>query len=405
MTRVSIRSGYDPAYYFNRGGPEKTSGGYYINAAQAGEAPGRWFGKGAGALGLADGEIVRREPFDAVYQQIHPQTGVKLGRAPGAYASYHKLLAELEAAEPHATAERRLELEREAAQRTRRSPAYTDVTVSHNKSVSVLHASFREQGRRAHLAGDLADEELWRAREARVQEILQEENHAGLEYLQEMAGFTRTGYHGRRVEGRETGRWERALPVVTTWLQGTNRNGEPHDHSHNVFARIAITETDGKARTLDTMILRGERPAVEAVVEARVMSALTREFGVAWEPRADGRGHEIAGITQEVMDKFSTRSHDVTRKGKELAREWESRHGREPNAREMHFIMEEAHFASREGKDDGPVDWDQLAAKWDATIGGELAGIAEAVCDFTGRAPAGGGPAGGMGAQALKNAR
>ncbi len=404
MTRVSIRSGYDPAYYFSRGGPEKTSGGYYINAAQAGEAPGRWFGKGAEAMGLADGEIVRREPFDAVYRQIHPQTGVKLGRAPGAYASYHKLLAELEAAEPHATAGRRLELEREAAQRTRRSPAYTDVTVSHNKSVSVLHASFREQARRAHLTGDLAEEELWRAREARVQEILQEENHAGLEYLQEMAGFTRTGYHGRRVEGRETGRWERALPVVTTWLQGTSRNGEPHDHSHNVFARIAITEADGKARTLDTMILRGERPAVEAVVEARVMSALTREFGVAWEQRADGRGHEIAGVTHEVMDKFSTRSHDVTRKGAELAREWEFRHGREPNAREMHFILEEAHFASREGKDDGPVDWDQLAARWDATIGGELAGIAGAVCDFNGRPPAGGVPSGEVQAQVIKNA-
>jgi hypothetical protein len=54
----------------------------------------------------------------------------------------------------------------------------------------------------------------------RVQEILQEVNHAALEWMQQHAGFTRTGYHGRRVDEVESGRWARALPVVTTWLQG-----------------------------------------------------------------------------------------------------------------------------------------------------------------------------------------
>ena len=45
-----------------------------------------------------------------------------------------------------------VELEREAGQEARRSPLYTDLTVAHNKSVSVLHASFREQARRARKA-------------------------------------------------------------------------------------------------------------------------------------------------------------------------------------------------------------------------------------------------------------
>ncbi len=44
-----------------------------------------------------------------------------------------------------------------------------------------------------------------------MQGILQEANHAALEYLQEHAGFTGTGYHGRLVDGVEPGRWARLL--------------------------------------------------------------------------------------------------------------------------------------------------------------------------------------------------
>ena len=35
---------------------------------------------------------------------------------------------------------------------------------------------------------------------------------------------------------------------------------------------------------------------------------LTREFGVAWVPRPDGRGNEIKGVTQAQMDAYSTRT-------------------------------------------------------------------------------------------------
>jgi hypothetical protein len=383
MTVVTPRSGFDLEYYLNRTAGEKTAGGYYLNAAQQGEPDGRWFGKGAEALGLRDGQVVRKEPYQAAYTMTDPRTGERLpGRAPGGYAKFADILKRKLAAEPHATRERYLELEREAAQETRRSPVYTDVTVAHNKSVSVLHASFREQARRARLAGDATGEAVWRAREERVQEILQEANHAALEWMQEHAGFTRTGYHGRRIDGVEPGRWARALPVVTTWLQGTNRDGEPHDHSHNVIARMALTESDGVWRAVDTMALRAQLGAMAAIVESRVYSALAREFGVTVRQREDGRGHEIDGITQAQLDAYSTRTRAVTRKAAALARQWAQKYGRAPNAREMLFITDEANLASRQGKDDQPVDWDALTAKWDATIGGQLAAIAEKVCDF-----------------------
>jgi hypothetical protein len=383
MTVVTPRSGFDLEYYLNRTAGEKTGGGYYLNAAQQGEPDGRWFGKGAEALGLRDGQVVRKEAYLAAYTMTDPRTGERLpGRAPGGYAKFAEIMERKLAAEPHATHERYLQLEREAAQETRRSPVYTDVTVAHNKSVSVLHASFREKARRARLAGDAAGDAVWRAREERVQEILQEANHAALEWMQQQAGFTRTGYHGRRVDGVEPGRWARALPVVTTWLQGTNRDGEPHDHSHNVIARMALTESDGVWRAMDTMALRAQLGAMAAIVESRVYSALAREFGVTVRKREDGRGHEIDGITQAQLDAYSARSRAVTRKAATLARQWEQKYGRAPNAREMLFITDEANLASRQGKDDEPIDWDALTAKWDATIGGQLAAIAEAVCDF-----------------------
>jgi hypothetical protein len=43
------------------------TGGYYINAAQAGEPPGRWWGPGAKALGLSQGQVVERKPYNAIY--------------------------------------------------------------------------------------------------------------------------------------------------------------------------------------------------------------------------------------------------------------------------------------------------------------------------------------------------
>ena len=102
-----------------------------------------------------------RDPYLAAYKQTDPVTGEQLGRAPHGYKRFSQIFATKLAAEPHATFERRLELEREAGQEARRSPAYTDLTVAHNKSVSVLHASFREQGRRARLAGDTTAEAVW----------------------------------------------------------------------------------------------------------------------------------------------------------------------------------------------------------------------------------------------------
>jgi hypothetical protein len=385
---VTVAKGYDLGYVWknqaHKEGAEQTVGGYYINAAQAGEPLGRWWGPGAAAVGFAPGQMVERTPYESVYQQFDPQTGERLGRARGGYLKFTDHLARLRAAEPHATAERLIELEREAAKATRQPAAYTDVTVSFSKSISVLHASIRENVRRARMAGDQRMGVYWAGREERFQQILHSANRTALDYVQTWAGVTRTGYHGVRVDGQEPGRFEAAGLIVTSWLQGTSRDGDPQDHVHNQIARITRTFSDGKWRAHDTVSLRAVLGALQGIAATAVECELTGEFGVEWVPRPDGRGNEIKGVTQAQMDAYSTRTVHVHEKERELARSWERRNGRTPSSRELYFIANKATLQSRMGKDAGEIDWDALARRWDATIGGELAAIARAVSNSRG---------------------
>ena len=376
---VTAASGYDLGYVWkNQAGraAEKSAGGYYINAAQAGEPPGRWWGPGARALGFTDGQVVERSPYEMVYRQLDPHTGAKLGRSRGSYSTFADHLARLRAAEPYATTERLFELEREAAQATRQAPAYTDMTVSLSKSMSVFHASIRENERRARLAGDAAEAGQWAEAERGYQEVVHAANRAGLEYVQEWAGMTRTGYHGTRVDGQETGRFEEALITITSWLQGTSRDGDPQDHVHNQIARLVKTVSDGKWRALDTVCLRNVLGAVQAIVATHVECGLTREFGVQWVARPDGRGNEISGITRAQMDACSSRTVAITGAMPAAVESWTAKYGRAPNQRELLHISQEVTLATRHGKDPRGIDWDALAAAWDARLGGELASIA-----------------------------
>ena len=398
---VTVASGFDAAYPWKgqAGGgaereQEKPGGGYYINAAQAGEAPGRWFGRGAEALGFTPGQEVERGPYDQVYAQVDPRDGTKLGRSPGGYKARDDLLKELLRAEPHATAERFAELERQASQAARRSPVYTDATVSISKSVSIFHASIRENERQARLAGDAAAAAYWHGQEEKYQQVLQDANRAGLDHLDRWA-VTRTGYHGKRVDGQEPGRYEDAGMVVTSWLQGTSRDGDPQDHIHNVIARMSLTARDGKWRALDTMALRAQIGAARGIVNAHLDSALVREFGVELVPREDGQGNEIAGITREQIEKYSTRTQTIKGETGKLAEAWERAHGRPPTSRELQYIQQEATMRSRDGKEEGSIDWDGLLAKWeaqwDARDGSSLAQVAVSVSNLRG-------PEGGTGA-------
>jgi TrwC relaxase len=129
-----------------------------------------------------------------------------------------------------------------------------------SKSISLLHGSIRENAARARDRSELKTAAWWDERDARFCEILQDANAAAMVHLQKWAGVTRTGYHGRQLNGRELGKWESAQIVGTSWLQGTSRDGDMHDHVHNPILPRVRTLSDGKWRATDTMAIRRQIP-------------------------------------------------------------------------------------------------------------------------------------------------
>ena len=211
------------------------------------------------------------------------------------------MYARLLAAEPHATAERKRELRIEAARQARQSPLFFDLTISLSKSISIFHASLGENARLARQAGDQEGDQYWSALVAEVDDMIWQAVHAGFGYFQREAGYTRTGSHSTRVNGRETGQWHEADLAVAHWLQHTSRDGDMQLHVHSQIAHVARTVTDGKWRAPDSLGYNEHVGAVAAIVSQHLEEALTRRFGVEWAARDDGHGFEIKGISGEMM--------------------------------------------------------------------------------------------------------
>ena len=204
---ATLSKGYDLDYIWKQvdRGPAKDAAGYYIQASETGgEPPGRWWGPGAKALGFQPGQTVERKPYDLLFGERKGPDGTPLGRPPGSGRKPADLYAALLAAEPHATAERQRELRTEAVRRARQSPLF-DLTISLSKSISIFHASLDENARLALQAGDPDGDAYWSGLIAEVDDMIWQAVHAGFEYFQREADYTRTGSHGTRVRGRETG--------------------------------------------------------------------------------------------------------------------------------------------------------------------------------------------------------
>ena len=74
--------------------------------------------------------MVEREPYELLFGERKAPDGTTLGRPPGGGRKAADLYAQLLAAEPHATADRKRELRTEAARKARQSPLFFDLTLS-----------------------------------------------------------------------------------------------------------------------------------------------------------------------------------------------------------------------------------------------------------------------------------
>ena len=241
---ATLSKGYDLGYIWKQvdRGPVKDAASYYLQASESGgEPPGQWWGPGARALGFKYGQLVEREPYDLLFGQRKAPDGTPLGRPPGSGRKAADIYQLLLAAEPHATAGRQHELLIEAARQARQSPLFFDLTVSLSKSISIFHASLGENARLARQAGDRAGDRYWSGLVAEVDEMIWQAVWAGFGYFQREAGYTRTGSHHARVDGRETGQWHEADLAVAHWLQHTSRDGDMQLHVHSQIAHVART--------------------------------------------------------------------------------------------------------------------------------------------------------------------
>jgi hypothetical protein len=389
---ATLSKGYDLDYIWKQvdRGPAKDAASYYIQASETGgEPPGRWWGPGARALGFEPGQTVERKPYDLLFGQRKAPDGTKLGRPPGNGRKAADLYAQLLTAEPHATAERKRELRTEAVKKARQSPLFFDLTISLSKSISLFHASLGENARLAREAGDHEGDKYWSALVAEVDDTIWLAVHAGFEYFQREAGYTRTGSHGTRVHGRETGQWHEADLAVAHWLQHTSRDGDMQLHVHSQIAHIVKTRTDGKWRAPDSLGYNEHIGAVAAIVSQHLEEALTQRFGLEWTTRDDGHGFEIKGISGEMMRLFSSRRESITADLRARATRFEQHYGRAPSQRELARLAQASNFKTRNPKH-GALDLAQAHAGWadklTNTLGMPLASIAPSVWHEAGRA-------------------
>ena len=382
---ATLSKGYDLDYIWKQvdRGPAKDAAGYYIQASESGgEPPGRWWGPGAKALGFEHGETVERKPYDLLFGQRKAPDGTPLSRPPDGGRKIADVYARLLAAEPHATADRKHELRIEAAKQARQSPLFFDLTVSLSKSISIFHASLGENARLARQAGDREGDQYWSALVAEVDAMIWQAVWAGFDYFQREAGYTRTGSHNTRVNGRETGQWHEADLAVAHWLQHTSRDGDMQLHVHSQIAHVARTLTDGKWRAPDSLGYNEHVGAVAAIVSQHLEEALTRRFGLEWVARDDGHGFEIKGISGQMMRLFSSRRESITVDLRARAAQFEQHYGRKPSQRELAHLAQASNFKTRAAKH-GALDVAQVHAGWAdklaRKLGVSLASVAPSV--------------------------
>jgi conjugative relaxase-like TrwC/TraI family protein len=326
--------------------------------------------------------MVERKTYDLLFGERKAPDGTLLGRPLSGSKKAAEIYAWLLTAEPQATPERKRELRVQAARQARQSPLFFDLTLSLSKSISIFHASLGENARLAREAGNTDGEDYWSGLVAETDEMIMEAVRAGFGYFQREAGYTRTGSHRARVDGRETGQWHEADLAVAHWLQHTSRDGDMQLHVHSQIAHVVRTRKDGKWRAPDSLGYNEHIGAVAAVTAQHLEEALTARFGLQWVPREDGNGFEIAGVAQGVMDLFSSRRAAITADVRTRAARFEEHYGRAPSQRELAQLAQASNFATRKGKE-GALDLTEAHAGWAdklaRTLGVPLASVAPSV--------------------------
>jgi len=169
------------------------------------------------------------------------------------------------------------------------------------------------------------DERLIAAHEAAVRETLQEA---------EKYSATRVRLAGLN-ENRTTGNW-----VVAAYTHDTSRELDPQLHSHAVAANLTYDGTEARWKALQASGLY-ERRSYLTEVYRNALSREVRGLGYEIENRRDvagkDKGFEIAGLSQEILDKYSRRSAQRDA----AIQEFTHKRGRAPTDNEVAVLIRE----------------------------------------------------------------
>lgn len=329
--------------------------------SEVGTPPGRWLGSGVGAFGAGQiwpGMQVTEEQLALlVGMGRDPVTGERLGRA---YPSYKRLADRIDeraaALDPEMTQEdcvaetTRIEAE-ETAAGMRRAVAGFDLTFSVPKSVSVL----------------------WGVADAVTQEWIVAAHHAAvadvIDLFEREVAATRAGISDSDGAVAQV---DVAGVAAVAYDHFDSRAGDPQLHTHVVIANKVLTVMDGRWRSLDGRPVFASRTGLSAHYDALLADRLSRDLGIEWELRQRGPDRnprwEIAGVSDDLISEFSSRTREIELKKDELIAEYVARHGRMPSAKTIVELRAQATLATRPPKEirslaDLTADWRQRAAE------------------------------------------
>ena len=225
--------------------------GYYAKDSPEHRAASAWRGRGAAELGL-DGPVEPDTFGQVLAGKVPDGSGNRLGRRIGGGKIHHR-------------------------------PG-RDLTFSAPKSVSL-----------AALVG--GDDRIVKAHDCAV--------GRSLEWFEKNAAETRV--HDAASGTMVRTRGQRA--VIATFRHETSRNLDPALHTHSVIANM-LRGPDGKWRTMANERLYASKMLLGAMYRSELAAEL-KDLGYGIErTHADGR-FEIAGVSREIVEAFSTRRAEI----------------------------------------------------------------------------------------------
>ncbi len=261
-------------------------GDYYMEGRSV---SGQWIGEGARQLGLSG---VTNEPeFVNLCHNLHPQSGEQLTPRLNS-----KCVRVDKDGNVHESANRRV---------------FYDFTLSPPKSVSI-----------AALVGN--DKRIIEAHDEAVQVAMRQ--------LQIYAATrVRTqGQYSQRTTGNVVG---------AIFRHDTSRALDPHLHSHCILFNATWDATEGRWKALEACEMVTAQKFVRNVYYHEMIRSLQRFcYGVENNPRGD---FEIAGVSKEMIDRFSKRHVEIDQKTRELLE-------REPDKANQNIKVIRANIAHKE---------------------------------------------------------